>query len=259
MSENILSKIRKLNWVMSESTSGEISFDELYNVISELLHSNVYILGKSGRCLAAKFDEGAEKPLVYDEESKTYNMPTKYNDTLLTLIETKENLTYDAIKVIYSKDYPMSDKFHTIVPINFCGSRVATMIVVRQEKAFSDEDIAICEYGAIVIGMEVARTMEMEQESDERNRKSVKMALETLSYSELEAMRRIFDALNGDEGLLVASKVADESGITRSVIVNALRKLESAGVIESRSLGMKGTRIKILNPFLRQEIVKIDF
>lgn len=36
-------------------------------------------------------------------------------------------------------------------------------------------------------------------------------------------------------------------GITRSVIVNALRKLESAGVIESRSLGMKGTYIKVLN------------
>ncbi len=40
--------------------------------------------------------------------------------------------------------------------------------------------------------------------------------------------------------VIVASKVADRVGITRSVIVNALRKLESAGVIESRSLGMKG-------------------
>ena len=53
--------------------------------------------------------------------------------------------------------------------------------------------------------------------------------------------------MNGKEGLLVASKIADRVGITRSVIVNALRKLESAGVIESRSLGMKGTFIKVLN------------
>ncbi|MFB8734491.1 hypothetical protein ACEQPO_13015 [Bacillus sp. SL00103] len=45
----------------------------------------------------------------------------------------------------------------------------------------------------------------------------------------------------------MASKIADRVGITRSVIVNALRKLESAGVIESRSLGMKGTYIKVLN------------
>ena len=68
----------------------------------------------------------------------------------------------------------------------------------------------------------------------------------------------LFRSLDGKEGLLVASKIADKSGITRSVIVNALRKLESAGVIESRSLGMKGTRIKITNDFLRSEIEKVN-
>ncbi|MDX5324286.1 MAG: GTP-sensing pleiotropic transcriptional regulator CodY, partial [Exiguobacterium sp.] len=46
-------------------------------------------------------------------------------------------------------------------------------------------------------------------------------------------------------------------GITRSVIVNALRKLESAGVIESRSLGMKGTYIKILNDNFLFELQKL--
>ena len=60
-----------------------------------------------------------------------------------------------------------------------------------------------------------------------------------------EAIEHIFEELGGNEGLLIASKVADRVGITRSVIVNALRKLESAGVIESPSLGMKGTFIKV--------------
>ena len=55
----------------------------------------------------------------------------------------------------------------------------------------------------------------------------------------------------------MASKIADRSGITRSVIVNALRKLESAGVIESRSLGMKGTRIKILNDKFKDELERM--
>ncbi|MFQ9894519.1 MAG: GTP-sensing pleiotropic transcriptional regulator CodY, partial [Emergencia sp.] len=36
------------------------------------------------------------------------------------------------------------------------------------------------------------------------------------------------------------------------------RKLESAGVIESRSLGMKGTRIKITNEFLRDGIKSFE-
>ena len=38
--------------------------------------------------------------------------------------------------------------------------------------------------------------------------------------------------LDGLEGRLTASVIADRIGITRSVIVNALRKLESAGIIE---------------------------
>ena len=70
----------------------------------------------------------------------------------------------------------------------------------------------------------------------ERNKAVVQLAA-TLSYSELEAVEHIFEGLGGDEGLLVASKIADQLGITRSVIGNALRKFESAGVIESRSLG----------------------
>ena len=57
-----------------------------------------------------------------------------------------------------------------------------------------------------------------------------------------------------NEGILVASKIADRVGITRSVIVNALRKFESAGVIESRSSGMKGTYIKVLNDVVFDEL-----
>ena len=70
----------------------------------------------------------------------------------------------------------------------------------------------------------------------------------------MEAIVHIFDELNGMEGILVASKIADRVGITRSVIVNALRKFESAGVIESRSSGMKGTYIKVLNDVVFEQI-----
>ena len=67
----------------------------------------------------------------------------------------------------------------------------------------------------------------------------------------------IKEKLDGEEGILVASKIADRVGITRSVIVNALRKFESAGVIESRSSGMKGTYIKVLNEVIFDELEEI--
>lgn len=258
MREDILTRVRKLNWVLTESATGYISFDELCNLMYELVDANVYIMNKRGKVLAAKFDKGEEAPLVLDEATGKYILPKKYHDKLLEVTETKDNLTGEDVTELYGKDYTMSAKYHTLVPVIFGGKRVITMLFVRASDEFTDEDIAICEYGATVVGLEVSRGIALEEEEDNRHKNAVLNALETLSYSEMGAVSKIFDELDGDEGLLVASKIADKSGITRSVIVNALRKLESAGVIESRSLGMKGTRIKITNEYLRDQISKID-
>ena len=102
-------------------------------------------------------------------------------------------------------------------------------------------------------------TLGFAEENAEETRKVqiVKSAISTLSFSELEAIIHIFEELDGNEGILVASKIADRVGITRSVIVNALRKFESAGVIESRSSGMKGTYIKVLNDVVFDELKAI--
>ena len=254
MSEKLLKRVRKLNGVLAESTAGHISFDELCAVLSELLDSNIYILSRKGKILAAKYEEGEQAPLTIDEESGKLVLPARYNEKFLKLDETKANLTYDSIRDIYGADYGMASKYHIIVPVILSNERFATLLLARPDSAYDDEDIAICEYGATVVGLEVARATAQEEEDELRLKEAVDMALSTLSYSEMDAVSKIFAELEGDEGLLVASKIADKSGITRSVIVNALRKLESAGVIESRSLGMKGTRIKIINEFLREGI-----
>ena len=119
------------------------------------------------------------------------------------------------------------------------------------------DDIILSEYGTTVVGLEMMRSVNEENAEENRKIQIVKSAISTLSYSELEAIIHIFDELGGTEGVLVASKIADRVGITGSVIVNALRKFESAGVIESRSSGMKGTYIKVLNDVVFDELAKI--
>ncbi len=101
------------------------------------------------------------------------------------------------------------------------------------------------------------RAVNEENAEESRKLAVIKSAINTLSYSEMEAVVHIFEELDGMEGILVASKIADRVGITRSVIVNALRKFESAGVIESRSSGMKGTYIKVLNDMVFAEVEKL--
>ena len=148
-------------------------------------------------------------------------------------------------------------KITTIVPIYGVGERIGTLVLAKFNEEFTDDDLLLAEYGATVVGMEILREKAEEIEEEARSKAVVQMAISSLSYSELEAIEHIFEELNGTEGLLVASKIADRVGITRSVIVNALRKLESAGVIESRSLGMKGTYIKVLNDKFLHELAKL--
>ncbi|WP_258871043.1 GTP-sensing pleiotropic transcriptional regulator CodY, partial [Halobacillus trueperi] len=137
------------------------------------------------------------------------------------------------------------------------GQRLGTLILSRLNSNFNEDDLLLAEYGATVVGMEILHEKTEEIEQEARSKAVVQMAISSLSYSELEAIEHIFEELEGNEGLLVASKIADRVGITRSVIVNALRKLESAGVIESRSLGMKGTYIKVLNNNFLLELQKL--
>ena len=150
-----------------------------------------------------------------------------------------------------------NNKIVTIVPIYGVGERIATLVLAKFDSEFNDDDLLLGEYGATVVGMEILRDRSQKIEVEARKKATVQIALATLSYSEIEAAVNILSELNGTEGLLVASKIADRVGITRSVIVNALRKFESAGVIESKSLGMKGTYIRVLNDYLLEEIQKL--
>lgn len=125
-----------------------------------------------------------------------------------------------------------------------------------RRREFTESDLVLAEYGATMLGMDMLRGRMDKMEDDTRKKTTVQVALSTLSYSEIEAAINILHELDGDENLIVASKIADRVGITRSVIVNALRKLESAGVLESKSLGMKGTYIRILNENLMEELNK---
>ena len=175
--------------------------------------------------------------------------PEEYTQNLFNITETSPNIDINSDYTAFpveNKDL-FASGLTTIVPIIGGGERLGTLILARISNQFEDDDLILAEYGATVVGMEILREKSEEIEEEARSKAVVQMAINSLSYSELEAIEHIFEELDGNEGLLVASKIADRVGITRSVIVNALRKLESAGVIESRSLGMKGTYIKVLN------------
>ena len=257
MASEVLHKTRKINKTLQTSGGSNVSFDLLAGALGEVLNSNVYVVSDKGKVLGLHLNDIADSSVVEDNLTKKKMFPQEYNINALKISETLENLTGDKLLEIFPFEQDRIEKKTTIVPILGSGQRLGTLLLSRYNNTYKDEDLVIAEYSATVMGLEILRSIGEELEEEMRKKAVVQMAIGTLSYSELEAVEHIFEELDGKEGLLVASKIADRVGITRSVIVNALRKFESAGVIESRSLGMKGTYIKILNDKLIEELKKL--
>ena len=256
---SLLSKTRMLNKILQKTGTEPVVFEDISKLLSDVLGCNAYILSRKGKILGFNFAEGFECEIMKSKIVNEMRFPEYYNAKLLNIHETLSNLTNHGECVFNENGEKcnVENSLSTIVPIMGNRERLGTLLLVRINKEFTDEDLILSEYSSTIIGLEILRAKNEVIEEDARKKAVVQLAIGTLSYSELEAVEHIFSELNGLEGLLVASKIADKVGITRSVIVNALRKFESAGVIESRSLGMKGTHIKILNEKLLDELKKI--
>ena len=175
-----------------------------------------------------------------------------FNEQLKQLLDIKYNLM---LEHFFVKTEQLSRYYAVVFPLVAAMERLGTIVMYKDE-CFNNEDLFITEICALVSTLNMHRHR-VEKDIELTQKVSiVKSAIDTLSYSELEAVIEIFKELHGHEGLVVASKVAEKARLTRSVIVNALRKFESAGIIESRSLGMKGTYIKVINTLLLDELNK---
>jgi transcriptional pleiotropic repressor len=245
---NLLSKTRKINALLQDIVGKSVNFKNMSKTLSDVMEANIFIISLRGKLLGFSVNNQIENEQI-KQALEDHQFPEEYTKKILNMKETYLNLDLINESSVFSiENMDLSKKeLTTIIPIIGGGEHLGTLIITRFKKPFYDEDLILAEYGSAVIGMEILREKSEETAEEARSKAIVQMAISKLSYSEMEAITHIFEELNGKEGLLVASKVADRAGINRSVIVNALRKLESANVVESHSLGKKGTHIKVLN------------
>ena len=254
MSVQLLDKTRKINKLLHNNNSQKVVFNDICDVLSEILEANSLVISKKGKVLGVGTHKGTSEITELIADKVGGFIDEMLNERLLSILSTKENVNLATLGF----DEENVNRFQAIIsPIDIAGSRLGTVFIYKEENGFDIDDIILSEYGTTVVGLEMMRSVNEENAEENRKIAIVKSAISTLSFSELEAIIHIFDELNGNEGVLVASKIADRVGITRSVIVNALRKFESAGVIESRSSGMKGTYIKVINDVVFAELEEI--
>jgi len=133
-------------------------------------------------------------------------------------------------------------------------------VVSKNGDAFSEDETLAIGIAISVCTVLLRHKTTQQAEESKRKREAVRNLINTLSFSELEVAVQIIkeiSATSKKEGLLVAGNIADRVGCARSVVTNALKKLELANLAETRSLGMKGTYIKILDELLIEELAKM--
>ncbi|MGY3749442.1 GTP-sensing pleiotropic transcriptional regulator CodY [Vagococcus acidifermentans] len=257
----LLAKTRMINELLQQentlSLDSELPYNKMADALGDILDSNTYIINKDGKVLGYIVLHDINNERIKDM-LVMQRFPKNYAENVGRVSRTEENIpiTNELTAFPIELREELTDTYTTVVPIYGAGERLGTIILGRIGTAFDNDDLVLAEYSATVVGMQILHQTSREIEQEIRNKTMVQMAINTLSYSELKAVKAIFDKLEGDEGRLTASNIADQIGITRSVIVNALRKLESAGIIESRSLGMKGTYIKIINHLFKEQLAK---
>lgn len=253
----LIKQTREINQLLQKTE--KVNYSEVTKLLSRCMAANVYLIGKKGAIIGYALHKEFECGIMLEDVLEQGSFPEEYMKTLRSVRETTCNIRLKSGCCVFNEQIKCpvdGEKYTLVVPVVGIGKRLGSLLIAKFYEEFTENDLVLAEYGATMLGMELLRGRVDRLEDETRKRTTVQVALSTLSYSELEAAMNILSELDGNENLIVASKIADRAGITRSVIVNALRKLESAGVIESKSLGMKGTYIRILNDYLIEEFNK---
>lgn len=232
----LLKDTRRLGSIFQRKKLNDINLNLLCETLFDIIGAEAYIISTKGKTIGLN-----KKGLLNLEIGDSINFNININ--LATIEESRINIHSSELEIFNGREA----FYLSAIPVIIADERLGSMLLVRKDKTFTEEDIIIGEYGANIIGMYISLLDRLNNSNEDRKLNEINKSLNALSYSEKCAVVKIMEQVQSMEGLIIVSKVADDSRITRSAVVNALRKLESAGIIETRSLGMKGTMIKIIN------------
>lgn len=247
---SLLEPIRQVKAAFLHSDNLESALEVGTRGIADVTGSAAFVIDKNGRLLAGyKGDIEPDRHMAHLVEQGT----AEGDPGLEEMLQAKEPLLNapgpEGASDGEGQQTAVAEKsmLYTVIPVKSKNEPLGTLLLYHPGQYFEDRHFMLAEIASALAGMILMQVTVGQEEEDTRNKELAAGAFDSLSYSEVEAIREILKNISNNESIVVASKIADSLGITRSVIVNALRKFESAGIIESRSLGMKGTLIRVKN------------
>ncbi len=239
-----------------ENLKGDISIEDIGALARDVLLSSIHILDKSGALVGFTTKQN-DTCRLNDAQSAQKVAKMLLKEDLSIKVAKDGVCPYNQGKCSFEK------RVHVALPLIYCSKRIGTLVCSRDGEECDNDYLATCKILGILCSMALYNKTVEDQATIKRKSDAAARALQSLSYSERQALNALISTLPMAEapgitqGFINASTISQQYGITRSVIASALKKLEGAGVLKIRSLGMKGTHLTVLNPYI-YDVVNFD-
>lgn len=196
---SLLSKTRELNTLLQKHKGIAVDFKDVAQTISSVTVTNVFIVSRRGKILGSSLNELLKSERIINMLEERH-IPSEYTEKLMDVKQTQSNIDIDNVLTVFppeNKDVFVNSRT-TIFPILGGGERLGTLVLGRVQDDFNENDLVLGEYAATVIGMEILREKHNEVEKEARDKAAITMAINSLSYSEKEAIEHIFSFLGSN-------------------------------------------------------------
>ena len=131
MSVQLLDKTRKINKLLHNNNSSKVVFNDICEVLTEILDSNVLVVSKKGKVLGKSKCEGVPyiQELVVNEVGK--HIDVMLNERLLSILSTKENVN---LQTLGFSEAEVKGYQAIITPIDIAGERLGTLFIYKKDE-----------------------------------------------------------------------------------------------------------------------------
>ena len=180
MSVQLLDKTRKINKLLHNNNSSKVVFNDICEVLTEILNSNVFVVSKKGKVLGISKCEGVDEIQELITNEVGGHIDEMLNERLLSILSTKENVNLQTLG--FSPEHVRNYQA-IITPINIADERLGTLFIYKRDSLYEIDDIILSEYGTTVVGLEMLRAVNEESAEEVRKEQIVKSAIITINFS----------------------------------------------------------------------------
>ena len=148
MSVQLLDKTRKINKLLHNNSSHKVVFNDICQVLSDILDANILVISKKGKVLGVTNKEEVKplSELIMNEIGD--HIDNDLNERLLNILSTKENVNLETLGF----ELPDIDSYVALItPIDIAGERLGTLFQYRKHDQFNIDDIILSEYGTRMV------------------------------------------------------------------------------------------------------------